>query len=278
MSLTRLWSQYRDELSSDPFLILALSAALVALATTPIVFAVLGRLEWFKARRGRVLMRPAFSSIVVGMILVMGIPAIFAAMVLKSRSFDKNRYEFDPNRTWSVLEQGRGFPDVKAADDGVRLEMDRLALERKNLVNNVKKLDEAMLALRSVAGTSPAVAQRFPNVLQSLAGVRKSVGLDGPQQLLDYTAPPVDLRAVAASTIAASRTRPGRTRDHRGIGTRAGGRQWAESDRGGDGTGRRSRAPARDRRHAAAVGAATGMDRRQVGRALHRDLQRRQPL
>ena len=71
--------------------------------------------------------------------------------------------------------------------------MERLALERKNLVNNVKKLDEAMLALRSVAGTSPAVAQRFPSVLQSLAGVRKSVGVDGPQQLLDYTAPPVDL-------------------------------------------------------------------------------------
>ncbi len=204
MSLTRLWSQYRDELSSDPLLILALSAALVALATTPIAFAILGRLEWFKARRGRVMMRPAFSSIVVGMMLVMGIPAIFAAMVLKSRSFDKNRYEFDPNKTWSVLEQGRGFPDVKAADEGVRLEMDRLALERKNLVNNVKKLDESMLALRSVAGTSPAVAQRFPSVLQSLAGVRKSVGLDGPQQLLDYTAPPVDLRAIAASTPTAA--------------------------------------------------------------------------
>ena len=77
--------------------------------------------------------------------------------------------------------------------------MERLALERKNLVENVKKLDEAMLALRSVAGTSPAVAQRFPHVLQTLAGVRKSVGVDGPQQLLDYTAPPVDLRAMAAA-------------------------------------------------------------------------------
>ncbi len=204
MSLTRLWSQYRDELSSDPLLVLGLTAALVALATTPVAFAVLGRLDWFKARRGRVLQRPEFSSIVVGMILVMSIPAIFAAMVLKSRSFDKNRYEFDPNRTWSVLEQGRGFSDVKAADEGVRLEMDRLALERKNLVNSVKKLDEAMLALRSVAGTSPAVAQRFPSVLQSLAGVRKSVGLDGPQQLQDFTAPPVDLRAMAANNAGAA--------------------------------------------------------------------------
>ena len=148
--------------------------------------------------------RPEFSSIVVGMMLVMGIPAIFAALVIKSRSFDHNRYEFDPNKTWSVLDQGREYKTLKEADDAVRLEMERLALERKNLVNNVKKLDEAMLLLRSVAGTSPAVAQRFPAVLQSLAGVRKSVGVDGPQQLLDYTAPPVDLRALAANNPAAA--------------------------------------------------------------------------
>jgi hypothetical protein len=204
MSLTSLWSHYRDEVTSDPLLILALSAALVALATTPLAFAVLGRLDWFKARRGRVLQRPEFSSIVVGMILVMSIPAIFAALVLKSRSFDKDRYEFDPNRTWSVLDQGRGYQDLKEADAAVKEVMNQLADERKNLVNNVKKLDESMLALRAVAGTSPSVAQRFPNVLQSLAGVRQSVGLDGPQQLLDYTAPPVDLRAMAANLPAVS--------------------------------------------------------------------------
>ena len=52
MSLTSLWTQYRDELASDPLLVLGLTAALVALATTPIAFAVLGRLDWFKARRG----------------------------------------------------------------------------------------------------------------------------------------------------------------------------------------------------------------------------------
>jgi hypothetical protein len=135
------------------------------------------------------------------MILVMTIPAIFAALVLKSRSFDRNRYEFDPNRTWSVLDQGREYKNLKTADAAVKLEMERLALERKNLVENVKKLDEAMLALRSVAGTSPAVAQRFPRVLQTLAGVRKSVGVDGPQQLLDDTAPPVDLRAMTAAGL-----------------------------------------------------------------------------
>ena len=143
------------------------------------------------------------------MILVMAIPAIFAALVIKSRSFDRNRYEFDPNRTWSVLEQGREFKTLKTADAAVKQEMERLALERKNLVENVKKLDEAMLALRGVAGTSPAVAQQFPRVLQSLAGVRKSVGVDGPQQLLDYTAPPVDLRAMAAAELG---SRPGHLR------------------------------------------------------------------
>ena len=116
--MTGLWAKYRDELWSDPFLVLALLAALVALATTPLVFAVLGRLEWFKARRGRIMQRPEFSSIVVGMMLVMGIPAIFAALVIKSRSFDHNRYEFDPNRTWSVLDQGREYKTLKEADDG----------------------------------------------------------------------------------------------------------------------------------------------------------------
>jgi hypothetical protein len=201
MNPTSLWAQYRDELANDPLLVLGLTAALVAMATTPLVFAILGRLDWFKARRGRILQRPAFSSIVVAMMLVMGIPAIFSAMVLKSRSFDKNRYEFDPNKTWSVLEQGRGLEDLRQADAAVKQEMQRLSLERKNLVENVKKLDEQMLALRAVAGTSVAVAQRIPGVLQSLAGVRKSVGLDGPQQLLDYTAPPVDLRAVAANSV-----------------------------------------------------------------------------
>jgi hypothetical protein len=199
MDLTRLWAQYCEEVASDPLVVLALTAALVALATTPLAFAVLGRLDWFKARRGRVLQRPEFWSIVASMLLVMGIPAIFAALILKSRSFDHNRYEFDPNRTWSVLEQGRGFQSVKEADAAVKLEMERLALERKNLVENVKKLDEAMLSLRNVANTSQLVAQRLPNVLQSLSGVRKSVGVDGPQQLLDYTAPPVDLRALSAN-------------------------------------------------------------------------------
>ena len=145
----------------------------------------------------------------------------------------------------------------------MKQEMERLALERKNLVENVKKLDEAMLALRSVAGTSPAVAQRFPHVLQTLAGVRKSVGVDGPQQLLDYTAPPVDLRAMAAAgmgnnagIVVAPNVTTGPARHTSSLGRYTHDRKWVEP-------GPRStiaelttvpRTPAQQARHDAAAG------------------------
>jgi hypothetical protein len=158
MSSTSLAAKLRDIFSDDPLMAVAIAAALFALATTPIAFAVLGRLGWFKARRGRTIQRPEFSSIVCGMLLVMGIPAIFAALAIKSRTFDEDRYEFDPNKTWSVLEQGRGFRNLKEADEAVRAEMKRLTEERKNLVDNVKKLDEAMLVLRAAAAQAPPVA------------------------------------------------------------------------------------------------------------------------
>jgi hypothetical protein len=201
MNGTSWTAQLRDFYANEPLLAAAVTAATVALATTPIAFAVLGRLQWFKARRGRVLQTPEFSSVVCGMMLVMGIPAIFIGLVVKSRYFDKDRYEFDPNRAWSVLEQGRGYNDLREADAAVKREAERLALERKDLVENVKKLDEAMLALRAAAGsgTTPAVARAIPGVLQRLAGVRRSVGVDGPQQLMDFTAPPVEIASAVAA-------------------------------------------------------------------------------
>ncbi len=275
--MTGFWAKFRDELGSDPFQTLALLAALIAVATTPIAFAVLGRLDWFKARRGRIMQKPEFSSIVIGMMLAMGIPAIFAALVIKSRWFDHNRYEFDPNKTWSVLDQGREYKTLKQADEAVRLEMERLARERKNLVNNVKKLDEAMLLLRSVAGTSPAVAQRFPAVLQSLAGVRQSVGLDGPQQLLDYTAPPVDLRTIVANT-------PVNTAPALSAGIPAAapvsncsdaGRHGSQPGRGRSGDYRGARAAAEAGRHAATLRTASGMDAGKARRSPSGDVQRR---
>ena len=180
-------------------------AAIVALATTPIAFAVLGRRDWFQARRGRVMMRPAFSSIVVGMMLVMGVPAIFLALVAKSQDFDKNRYEFDPGKTWSVLEQGRAYKSVQEADKAVELERVRLVEERKTLFDNVRKLDTALVKLRSVAGQSVAVTQAMPDVLETLAALRKSVNSDGPQQWTDITVPitPAQPGMIAANPAGA---------------------------------------------------------------------------
>ena len=196
-------------LQDEPVKAIALLAALVALASTPIAFAVLGRLNWFEARRGRVMMKPSFWSIACGMVMVMGIPAIFAALVIKSRDFDHNRYEFDPNKTWSVLDQGRSFQSLQDADRAVRAEMEQLATERKNLVNAVKKLDDAMLAMRAASSQSPATAQTIPSVLERLASIRKAVGVDGPQQLMDFTAPPAALPAAPTVVATSSTAAPG---------------------------------------------------------------------
>jgi len=200
--------QLRDFFWSDPLLGVAVAASVIALATTPTAFAILGRLDWFQARRGRTYQRPSFAAVVCAMMLVMGIPAIFCALAIKSRYFDKNRYEFDPNRTWTVFDQGRGYQSREEIDRAIRNEMELLANERKNLVDSVKKLDEAMLALRAASSQSPAVAQTIPNVLQRLAKVRQSIGLDGPQQLMDFTAPPVELASATAQSAGAPQSTP----------------------------------------------------------------------
>ena len=212
MNSETLVGKLREYFWTDPLMAAAVTAALVALATTPVAVAVLGRMQWFKARRGRVMQRPEFSSIICATMLIMGIPAIFLALAIQSKHYDKNRYEYDPNKSWSVLEQGRSYNDVKEADKAIKEEMAHLADERKNLVNTVKKLDEAMIKLRAVAGTSPAVAQTVPDVLQRLAKVRQSVGLDGPQQLMDFTAPPAELASIpAAVAVAAAPVAPSTT-------------------------------------------------------------------
>src|SRR5262245_61449218 len=101
--------QVIDYFWADPLRGVAIAAAVLALATTPIVFAILGRLNYFETRRGRTFQKPTFASVICAMMLVMGIPAIFLALVVKSQYFDKSRYEYDPNQTISVLDQGRGL-------------------------------------------------------------------------------------------------------------------------------------------------------------------------
>ena len=189
----------------EPLKAVALMAALIALASTPIAFAVLGRIDWFRARRGRVMQKPEFWSIACGMVLVMAIPAIFAALVIKSQDFDSRRYEFDPNTTWTVLDQGRDLKTLQDANARVKVEMEYLAEERKNLVNAVKKLDDAMLAMRAASTQSPATAQTMPIVLERLASLRRSVRVDAPQQLMDFTAPPAALPA-SPTVVATSST------------------------------------------------------------------------
>lgn len=187
----------REAFASDPLLVLAVGAALFALATTPIAFAVLGRTEWFRARRGRVMQRPEFWSVVCSMILVMGVPAIFVLLAIKSRHYDRDRYEFDPNRTLSVLDQGRRFRTVEEADAAVRAERARLDEKEKDLLNAVRKLDEAMLPLRAAAQAYPATYAALPGVMDRLAAIHQAVGLDAPQQLINLTAPPAAIAGAA---------------------------------------------------------------------------------
>ena len=181
----------------------------------------LGRLDWFKARRGRVMQRPEFSSIVVGMMLVMGIPAIFSAWWSRASYFDKNRYEFDPNKTWSVLEQGRGFNDLQGGRRGrQKRRWSGWPLERKNLVDNVKKLDEAMLALRAVAGTSAAGGADDPERPPASGRVRQSVGrgrppaVDGLHRAAGRARTPRQPASPPAGRRHRPRPRAGRCRGH----------------------------------------------------------------
>lgn len=196
--LTGLGRNVGALIESDPLTILALGAALIAFATTPIAFALLGRMDWFRARRGRVMQRPEFWSIVCSMLLVMGIPAIFAAIVLKSRHFDRDRYEFDPNQALSVLDQGRQYRTLKEADEAVRAERAELARTKNDLLNAIKKFDEALLPLRAAASQHPATYQALPNLLDRLAAIHKAVGLDAPQQLMVLTAPPAAITGAHA--------------------------------------------------------------------------------
>lgn len=202
MGLSGVFAGWREALGADPLIGLAVAGAVLALAATPIAFAILGRTKWFEARRGRTYLRPAFWSVVCSMLLVMGIPAIFGILAIKSRQFDRDRYEFDPNQTISVLDQGRQYRTLKEADNAVRAERERLDGKEKDLLNAVRKLDEAMLALRAAAMTNPATYQALPTVLDRLATIHQAVGLDAPQQLIDLTAPPAALAGSGPAPLA----------------------------------------------------------------------------
>jgi hypothetical protein len=191
----------QDWFLSDPLRGLAALACVIALATTPIAFILLARKEYLHTRRGRSYRRPEWWSVVCGMALVMGVPGIILALLVKSQYFDEDRYAFDPNETWSVVEQGRQFRNARELSEAAEREFKRLQEERRLLVDGVKTLDEAMIGLRAAAATSPPTAQAIPEVLENLATIRKAVGVDAPQQLLDETAPPIDLARNAPPAL-----------------------------------------------------------------------------
>lgn len=195
------FDQLKDRYLENPLMTLAVAAAMVAFASTPVAFAILGRMEWFAPRRGRTSVKPTFVSIVSAMLLVMAIPAIFTAIVIKASYFDTDRYEFDPNKTWTVLDQGRGLADLRAADKAVADEMKRLAEERKNILDGVKKLDESLLALRVAAVTAPQTIAPLKDVLERVGPLRKAVGLDAPQQLEDLKAPPAAISGALSQPV-----------------------------------------------------------------------------
>ena len=211
----RLWlEQLQTRYNQDPLITLAAAVSMVAFASTPVAFAILAKMEWFAPRRGRTMVKPTLLSVVTGMILVMGIPAIFTAMVIKSSYYDVNRYEFDPNKTWSVLEQGRGYADVVKADEAVKEEMKRLATERKEILNGVKKLDESLLALRAATVTAPqTTGALFKEVVERVGPLRQAVGLDAPQQLEDLKNLPAAIFSVVSNqpsiVVAANVPQPG---------------------------------------------------------------------
>lgn len=211
---------------SNPLGAIVVVAAAVALATTPLAFAILGRTKWFQARRGRTMQRPSFLAVVVGMLLVMGIPAIFLVLAVKSQYFDRDRYEFDPNRTLSVLDQGRQFESsslrqsLEKADEAVRAEMARLAEQRKNLLESAKKLDEALVTLGEAALRSPGTFQAMPRVVEAMGGVRQAAGFDASPRwdaLVERLEGPPPTAMVAAAPVAASPEAPAAAAPIRGL-------------------------------------------------------------
>lgn len=194
--------QLAELFESSPITAICLIAGAIALATTPLAVAWMSQQNWFHARRGRTLQRPSWPSAMCGLALATAIPAIFLALLVKSQYFDHNRYEFDPNRTWSVMDQGRQFEardlldSARKLDAAVAAEQKRLADVKADLLNGVKKLDAAMLTLRESARQNPAVIPPMNDVLERLGAIRKAVGVDAPQQLIDLRAEPA---AIAAS-------------------------------------------------------------------------------
>ena len=263
MNVTGLWAKYGNELAEDPLLVLALTAALVALATTPIAFAVLGRLDWFKARRGRVMQRPD---------------------VLVDRGRDDAGHGhpghlLGPGGQEPVLRQEplrvRPQQDLVGARAGPRLQEPARRPTRRSSARwsgwprsgrTWSTTSRSSTRRCSPCGPSPGPRppwpRRSPTSCSGWPGSARASGVDGPQQLMDFTAPPVELagrrgdRRPATAVAASPRPRPRRPRRPRA------GRRRPAAGRGRGRARRRARAPEGARRDAPAGRPAAGLDRR----------------
>lgn len=159
-------------------------ACAIAVAMTPIAFVLMGRKEYLYTRRGRVYRKPEWWSVVCSMGLVMGVPGILGLLIVKSQSYDADRYSFDPNRTLSVLDEGRQYEQitraasVKQAGEAVRAELARLKSARDLLSQNVAALGPASGGLAAMAGKSPELGAQLAPVFEGLNRLREPVGLD----------------------------------------------------------------------------------------------------
>ena len=133
----------------------------------------------------------------VAMMLVMGIPAIFAALVVKSQDFDKDRYEFDPNKTWSVLEQGRQLQE-RSTRPTRRSRRRWRAWPRSGRTWSTTSRSSTRRCSRSgpSRGPRPPWRRRCRTCCSGWPECAGASAVDGPQQLMDFTAPPVDLAAL----------------------------------------------------------------------------------
>ena len=167
----RVLSRLGEIFQNDPIKAVALVAALIALATTPIAFAVLGRMDWFKARRGRV---DAAARVLVD--LLRDGPGDGHPGDLRRAGHQERRLRQEPLRVrpeQDVVGPGAG-PGLRLAQGGRRGRQGRGGAARagsgRTSSTTSRSSTRRCWPSGPSPGTSPAVAQTIPDVLQRLAG------------------------------------------------------------------------------------------------------------
>ncbi len=187
---------------SDPLRGIAAAVSLFAMAATPVALLILGRQEYIFTRRGRTYRKPEWWSIVTGAALVMGVPGLVLVLLVKSQYFDSDRYEFDPNRTNTVLDQGRQYRTAQEAFDAIEAELARVRSARDQLLTSVEQVQAATGGLRELADGSAELDAQLSPIIKQLETLRDAVDLDAfdPSAVLSgFSAIKEQLEAVSMS-------------------------------------------------------------------------------